>query len=123
MTFEEYVEFRLQEWADWFRGGKLGKGYPSESSINLFRNGVVINNNKYQRHHFLPVNEAAEEIEKIIVALVRFDNKIAAALKKYYLGTECTTLLKAKALGLSETTFKKYVEMAKVWVSAKLAET
>jgi len=120
MNFEEYVEYRLQEWADWFRGGKLGKGYPAESAFNLFQKEMTINKTKYQQHNFMPVNEGAEEIEKMVIDLDKYNKKFAEALKKSYLGTELTTALKAKSLNLTASTFKKYVEMGRLWVVAKM---
>lgn len=82
--FIQYVEERLNQWADWYsRGNYYGLGYPSCSiEYRLMTEGYVARNNHGQRS--IPVNEEAEEVEKLIREMAKQNSNMALALRCHY---------------------------------------
>jgi hypothetical protein len=70
-----YVERRLEAWGHWFaRGNLYGLGYPPCSiEYRLMREGIVRTTPAGQK--YTPVNDSAEEIEKLVQELALQDQK------------------------------------------------
>ena len=118
----DYVESRLQEWGEWFRGGlTIGLGYPHESSIMKFQQGISFNQKDKTFAPPLPTNESAEEIERFIVEMAQQNHIMAEVLKRYYIGQEPHIALKAKALKMSISKFKMLLAMARQWLAGRLS--
>jgi len=115
----QYVERRLQVWADWYSHGcGFGLGYPSKNLMaNLQEMGGLLI--KSSGETSLPVNACAEEIEKLVGELAQRYRSLAECLREYYLG-EGTMRQKAKRQEMSYAQFKICVDKAKVWLDAKL---
>ena len=117
----QYVERRLQIWADWYSHGcGFGLGYPSKNLMaNLQEMGGLLI--KSTGETSLPVNACAEEIEKLVGELAQRYRSLANALREYYLG-EGTTVQKAKRLNMSRAQFNICVDKAKMWLSGRLSQ-
>jgi len=117
----QYVERRLQTWADWYSHGcGFGLGYPSKNLMaNLQEMGGLLI--KSSGETSLPVNTCAEEIEKLVIELAQCYRCLADALREYYLG-EGTMTQKAKRLNMSRSQFKICVDKAKMWISGRLSQ-
>lgn len=65
--FESYVDFRLQQWAEWFsRGNCYGIGYPSSSiEYRLMKEGVMARN-KYAKQVLLCHVDADKGIFRLL---------------------------------------------------------
>src|SRR5688572_12327733 len=115
-----YVERRLDEWGHWFaRGNSYGLGYPSCSiEYRLMREGIVRTQPKGQRH--TPINENAEEMEQFVKELALQNQKLALALRDYYVN-QCSLRKQAKQAGISHTQLKVWVDMGKQWVIGRLS--
>lgn len=117
----QYVERRLQAWADWYsRGCGFGLGYPSKNLMAILQEtgGLLI---KSTGEIPLPMNASAEEIEKLIAELAQRYLSLTNALREYYLG-EGTTVQKAKRLNMSRAQFNICVDKAKMWLSGRLSQ-
>jgi len=115
----QYLERRLQAWADWYsRGCGFGLGYPAKNLMAILQEtgGLLI---KPTGQIPLPMNAAAEEIEKLVGELAQRYCSLAECLREYYLG-EGTMRQKAKRQEMSYAQFKICVDKAKVWLDAKL---
>lgn len=117
-----YVEARLDEWAHFYsKGNSSGLGYPPKNILQSFKEtgGIYVKSTAMQQ---LPVNERAEEIEKLIQEMARQNSKMADALRTQYLHY-CTSRFKAKMLGMSYSQFRVYVDMAHQWLAGRLSVT
>ena len=120
MISDEYLDERIEEWADWVvRLDNHGLGYPHRTLEARLRDegGVLISGTGY---YCPPGNERAEEIERFIAELHKRNEELAIALRVYYLETGFTKH-KAKKIKLSVTQFKIYVRMARMWLAGKLS--
>ncbi len=115
----EYVQRRLQEWAEWFsRGNFYGLGYPSCSiEYRLMREGSIT---KHSGSRPLPCNTEAEEIEKLVKELSEQNNNLAIALRCFYF-TNGSLRVKAKNVAISHVYLKYYVDMAHQWLMGRLS--
>jgi predicted DNA-binding protein (UPF0251 family) len=115
-----YVERRLTEWGDWFaRGNVYGLGYPPCSvEYRLMREGIVRTNPAGQK--YTPMNENAEEIEKLVQELALQNNHLALALRDYYIN-QFSLRKRAKEAGISHTRLKYLLDMAKQWMVGRLS--
>jgi hypothetical protein len=115
-----YVERRLDEWGHWFaRGNLYGLGYPSCSiEYRLMREGMVRTQPKGQRH--TPINESAEEMEKLMQELALQNQKLALALRDYYIN-QFSLRQQAKQAGISHTQLKVLIDLGKQWVVGRLS--
>lgn len=115
----QYIERRLEEWADWYsRGNNYGLGYPSCSILyRLMKEGHIIRSSGPKP---LPTNEAAEEIESLIKIMAQQNQTMALALRCQYF-TQGSLRQKAKQLNMSHTQFKHYVDMAHQWLAGRLS--
>ncbi len=114
-----YVERRLDEWAHWFsRGNLYGLGYPPCSTeYRLMREGMVNTSSAGLRS--IPVNEAAEEMEVLVVKLGQQRPMLAKALRDYYFRGGSLRVL-AKEKGISATQLHWKVEQARHWIAGWL---
>ncbi len=114
-----YVENRLQQWADWVtRVVDFGLGYPHKSiEAQLIDGGGLIIRGTGVK--VLPTNTNAEEIEHHVRELAQQNIRLATVLREYYCGRGHIRR-KAVRVGLSCSTFKVSVRMAKQWISGKL---
>jgi hypothetical protein len=114
-----YVERRLAEWADWYsRGNLFGLGYPPCSiEYRLMREGIVRTSPSGQRP--LPVNEQAEEIERLVHVLSCQRPTLAEALREYYFRGG-SLRAHAKAQGTSHTQLQRHVQQARYWLAGWL---
>jgi hypothetical protein len=114
-----YVEKRLIEWAEWFSwGNAYGLGYSSCSiEYRLMTEGVMT---KYTGFKPIACNEAAEEIEALVVEMADQNFSMANALRGYYfMGGSLRS--KAKCLKISHTQLKYAVDMAHQWLAGRLS--
>ena len=119
MAKTQYVEYRLQAWANWYTHGcGFGLGYPAKNlMLKLQEMGVLCTQTIGPRP--LPLNTDAEEVEKLVAELAQRYRSLANSLREYYLG-EGTMMQKAKRLEMSYAQFKICVDKGKVWLDAKL---
>lgn len=115
-----YVERRLAEWGDWYsRGNLYGLGYPPCSvEYRLMREGIVRTTPADQRS--IPINENAEEIEKLVQELSLQNYNLALALRDYYIN-QFSLRKQAKQAGISHTQLKYLLDMAKQWVVGRIS--
>ena len=118
---DEYVESRLEEWAEWFsRGNYSGLGYPSKTLEQRLKEGggILV---EMTGPWVPPSNRKAEEIEDLVKELAKQYPSLATVLRKKYFASSYKNLRNlAKDLGMPESTFRSHIAMAKVWLSAKL---
>ncbi len=114
-----YVERRLTEWGDWFaRGNVYGLGYPPCSvEYRLMREGIVRTNPAGQK--YTPINENAEEIEKLVQELALQNYDLALALRDYYIN-QFSLRRQAKKAGISHTRLKYLLDMVKQWIVGRM---
>lgn len=115
----QYVEKRLQVWADWCaRGCSFGLVYPSKTwEAKLMETGGIWV--KGTGTYYPPSHPEAEEIEALVSVLAQDYVTIANALREYHLG-EGTMTQKAKRVGLSYAQFKICVDKARMWLDGRL---
>lgn len=117
----KYLEYRLQEWADWFlRMSSNGLSYPSESSIMMFLSGRSINRQDNFILPALPTHESAEEIEEHIKTMAQQTPKMADIIRIHYLSNEKNISRKARSIKISKTQYQFYLAMARQWLIAKI---
>lgn len=114
-----YVEYRLQQWADWYtRGNLYGIGYPSTSTeYRLMTEGNIVRN---PGAILAPTHDGAEEME-ILVKKMSEQNRVMALVLRCHYFTHDSLRLKANYLKkydihISHNHFKQYVDMAKQWI-------
>lgn len=115
-----YIESRLQEWAEWFsRGNLAGIGYPNRSiEYRIYREGGVLIKGTGEKPS--PVNEAAEEIEKLVKEMAMHNQLLASVLRCHYF-SQGSLRIKSKRVGISHTQFKHYVDMAHWWLVGRIS--
>ncbi len=119
-TMQEYVEFRLEQWADWYlRGNDSGIGYPRKNILQRFLEGggVFV---RGSTHQGFVSNSQAEEIEWIVKELAAQNRKLSDALRIQYFESG-TMKSKALRLRVSQAQFKIWLGMAKQWVAGRLS--
>lgn len=120
MSINDYVNYRLDQWADWYlRNGGFGLGYPKKSVEGklIDNGGVLIKSTPY-----LACNASAEEIEHLVVELTKQNERLAQVLREQYFGLG-TMPRKAKRLGFSYAYFRTQLDMAKQWMAGRLSIT
>jgi len=114
--FADYVEFRLQEWAEWFsRGNFYGIGYPSSTiEYRLMTEALIF---QQKGHKSLHCHHDAEEIESLVCEIRHQNNKMALALRYHYFNYHDykSTLL------ISRTQFQNYLGMGRQWIAGRLS--
>ncbi len=114
-----YIEERLHQWAEWFsRGNLVGIGYPNRSiEHRIWREGGLLIKATGEKPS--PVNEAAEEIEKLIKEMSMQSEILAAVIRCHYF-SQGSLRIKSKRVGISHTQFKHYVDMAHWWLVGRI---
>ena len=114
----EYIETRLQQWAEWYvRGNNIGLGYPSRSiEHRLMIEGVVIASTAPRD---VPYHADAEEIEALVCELAAYNEDLAAVLRIHYLMIG-SIRQKSKVISLSREKFSHYIDLARMWLSGRL---
>ncbi len=116
------LEQRLQIWADWFsHGNRLALGYPPVS-ITYWACYQMPKQKVGKQISALPAHAEAEGIEQQVYELALSSPLLAKALRCQYF-TLGTLRYKAEQLHLTTSQFKLYVDMAKVWLAARLASS
>lgn len=121
MTSEElmkYVEERLYQWAEWYsRSNFCGLGYPPYSlEYRIMREGTIVRSTGPRP---LPCNDAAEEIESLVVEMAQQNFNMAIALRCHYFNRG-SLRSKSKKLNVSYTQYRHYVELAHQWLIGRL---
>lgn len=119
-SIQEYIEYRLEEWAKWYlRGNSLGLGYPRASLEGRMMEscGVIA---KSTVPPGLLCNAEAEEIEKMVLELNQQNERMAKILRAQYF-EQGTTKGKAARLQMSYETFKMQLDLAKQWLTGRLS--
>lgn len=115
----DYVESRLEEWAEWYlKHGDFGLGYPWRSI-----EGRMIDNGGIIIRGIAPevlCNTEAEEIEHMVQELYRQDEFLARVLREQYFG-KGTAKNKSARLKTSYENFKIHLKMAKHWLAGRLS--
>lgn len=114
----KYLEERLYQWAEWYsRGNFCGLGYPPYSlEYRIMREGTLVRSTGSRP---LPTNEAAEEIEALVVEMKNYNSDMALALRIHYFNRG-SLRTKSKKLNISHMQYKRYVEMAHQWLTGRL---
>ncbi|MEO8964505.1 MAG: hypothetical protein ABI370_07530 [Gammaproteobacteria bacterium] len=117
--FMNYVEKRLDHWAQWYSTGNYyGLGFHSETiEYVLMTVGVLIKSTSIKP---TPCDEEAEEIEALIIEMAKHNIKMAMALKIQYLSKRKARDRSAE-LNVCATKFRIYVDMAKQWLAGRLS--
>jgi hypothetical protein len=120
LTFDEYVEKRLQDWADWAsRRDGHNIGYRKYNILyRIMKEGHQLINSTGE--YYPPYYQAAEEIESLVKDLAEHNRKHATALREQYLSRGLQRS-KAKKLGISESQFKVHVDLARAWLRGRLS--
>jgi hypothetical protein len=118
--FINYVEGRLNQWAEWYsRGNWNGLGYPSCSiEYRLMTEGFVERTSYASRT--LSFHEEAEEVEMLVNEMSKQNHHMALALRCHYF-TRGGLRTKAKKIEISHMQFKHYVDMAHQWLAGRLS--
>jgi hypothetical protein len=115
--FNEYIEYRLQEWANWFsKGNYYGIGFNSSTiEYRLMTEGIITNQPGYKAIH---CNEEAEEIENLVNEMGQQYIKQKYALRIYYFGR---TDSETSHFTMGKSQLQAYVNMAKQWFAGRLS--
>lgn len=117
--FIEYVEERLQQWAEWFSAGNFyGVGFPRCSiEYRIMTEGHVIRSTAEKSFQ---INSEAEEIEEMVNEMAIQNKNMALALRCHYF-TQGSLRFKAKKAEISHMQFKYYVDMAHQWLVGRFS--
>ena len=116
---ELYLEQRLRVWADWYsQGNSYRLGYPPVS-ITYFACYQQTATKMRNQPRVLPSHQDAEEIDDIVREMVKCCPILAKVLRCQYF-TLGTLRQKAEKMQLSQTQFRSYVEMSKLWLAGRL---
>jgi hypothetical protein len=117
--FSEYVESRLQEWAEWFSHDNwYGLGYPRRNILHRLMTEGLVGMSIYS--NYLPNNKNAEEIEALISEMSKQNKNMAYALRIHYL-TSGSMRYKANEFHIPRPLLTRYVDMAKQWIAGRLS--
>jgi hypothetical protein len=114
-----WVNKRLDTWAAWaLKCDLAGLGYPKQSiEGRLMQYGHYWPSSGHCSE--VPVDPIAEEVDLYIRELARFEQKLAAALRLFYLGSG-TNVEKSALLCCSYTQFKVHVDHARYWLAGRM---
>jgi hypothetical protein len=120
-SIDEYLEERLEDWAEWLRGGNfVGIGYPRQSTLELIKNGMIYDKNK-SHIPVIQTNENAEEMEKYICEMAKYKPIMAQSLRMFYLD-RLSFRTSSKKLKISISHYHLYIQMAKQWLMGKMSK-
>ena len=116
--FAAYIEYRLQEWADWFsKGNFYGIGFSSTTiEYRLMTEGIVTNQPGYKALH---CNNEAEEIELLISEMQGHNFKMSLAIRCHYFGKDF--MGREAPLPISRTQLQTYLGMGRQWLAGRLS--
>jgi len=118
-SIDDYLEERLEEWAEWLRGGNfVGIGYPRQSTLELIKAGMIYDKNK-SHIPVIQTNEKAEEMEKYICEMAEYKPIMAKTLRMFYLDS-ISTKSHAKKFNMPHSQFYLQVQMAKTWLIGRV---
>ncbi len=117
--FTAYIEYRLQEWANWFdKGNFYGIGFSTSTiEYRLMTEGIVSNQPGYKTLH---CNDEAEEIENLISEMHKQNFKMSLALRHHYFGYN-KSHDRRSALPFSRTQLQTYLGMGRQWLAGRLS--
>lgn len=117
----EYLEMRLHEWADWFKGGSVPKtlGFPKESiEYKLWKDGILVKLQPGCRGT-LPTNSRAEDIEKCIREMQKVVPDQCKVIRARYFTNKKTPIeALAQRMSMNKRTFEDKLRLAKNFVLA-----
>lgn len=120
----QYVEYRLQQWADWYgRGNLYGLGYPPCSTeYRLMTEGNVVRTLGAKP---IASNEQAEEIEALVIKMSEQNHIMAIVLRCHYFNGKSvrknTAQLTDLGMNISYSYYKYTLEMGKQWLAGYLS--
>lgn len=120
MIKDDYLERRLEHWAEWcLKQSDHGLGYPKRSLEARMQEGYGFFEKTYKRNGHIPVNPAAEEVESSISELAQYQATLAKVLRLEYTqkGTQAS---KAHIMQTSVSHFKHLLNLAKAWLAGRL---
>jgi len=118
MTFDDYLEMRLTQWAEWFIRNRDYLNYPSCSiEYRMMTEGVVIHTS-VPAH--IPSHEEADEIEALVNEMAMYEKTMAQVLRERYFG-KGSILKRATKLGISYEQFRIFTVMARQWLGGRLS--
>lgn len=118
MNFDNYLEMRLNQWAEWFSRDNQYLSYPSCSiEYRLMKNGIIVPSTAPKQ---IPCNEEAEEIEALVKEMAEYNNEMALALRLRYFEKGMVKKRHA-ALNVSYSQFRFYISMARQWLAGRLS--
>jgi hypothetical protein len=118
-NFSQYIEQRLNQWADWFgQDHYCGLGYPPFSMEYLLMTGAT--RSSKGSSDFISCNEEAEEIEELVKEMSEYNYNMAIAIRCHYF-TDGGLRAKAKKVNVSHMHYKNYVDMAHQWLAGRLS--
>lgn len=119
-NINDYVNYRLELWADWYHRCKdNGLGYPSTNILARLKEmgGYYI---KATGPKPLPSSFEAEEIEQLIREMHQQDAKMALALRRYYHTDGDVMGHTIKNFNMSYTQLGVHVNRARAWLAGRL---
>lgn len=117
--FMIYLEYRLDQWAQWYSVYAYGLGYPPCSNEYHFMTvGILVPSSKVPDTGY--TNYEAEEIEDLVKQMAQFNSVMAEALRCHYFVSGALRS-KCKRLHMSHTHFKHCVDMAHHWLAGRLS--
>lgn len=121
---DEYLELRLQEWADWFKDGNYGQGlgYPSETiEYKIMREGLFAAAGRGLRGT-LPANTRAEEIESFVNEMRKEHPKPCLVIRAKYFAPKKTPIEAiATRMKMHKRTFEDQLKLAKFFIRGALS--
>lgn len=117
---KRYIEYRLKEWASWYRQQLPNLGYPNLSNEGrLMIYGPV--RLQTSTTNYDVEQPQAESIDMLLIELAVFDENTAKVIKTHYMlaGTQRD---KAQSLNMAVTQYKVYLNMATSWLAGVLRE-
>lgn len=122
VVIDEYLEKRLQEWAEWFLQKTIGTGsLPKETIEYILMTYGFFTRNPGPKS--VPINESAEEIEALIREMAKNKKyqKDAEVIRVNYLIQSDNIIKKSRIIGMSPSQFKMRLWMAKRWLAGWLS--
>lgn len=121
---DEYLELRLQEWADWFKDGNHEKalGFPGETiEYKIMREGLFAAAGRGLRGT-LPANTRAEEIENFVNHMQKDCPKQCVVIRaRYFSPRKIPIEALARRLKMSRRGYEDQLRLAKNYIRGCLS--
>ncbi|WP_347251573.1 hypothetical protein [Legionella sp.] len=116
----QYINSRLEEWADWARlGANLGIGYPRCAiEYRMMTEGHVMR--RYSGLTPMPTHPSAEEVEQLVREMAALNRKMSEVITHYYLHPGGIRE-QARKLGMSHALFEMHLNTARWWFAGRLS--